>query len=86
VKNGTNRFEALVRPAPVRVSGRARWGCDVTKMWFELLVDAGLSARVFVNEQLVPVSYLQLARAKRQQDLILTPANARPEPSGGDAA
>ncbi len=48
-------------------------------------VAAGLSARVFVNEQLVPVSYLQLARAKRQQDLILTPANARPEPSGGGA-
>jgi len=51
----------------------------------ELLVAAGLSARVFVNEQLVPVSYLQLARAKRQQDLILTPANASPEPSGGGA-
>jgi FkbM family methyltransferase len=46
----------------------------------DLLVAAGLSARVFVDERLVPVSYLQLARAERQQDLILTPANAGSEP------
>jgi FkbM family methyltransferase len=45
----------------------------------ELLVAAGLSASAFVNEQLVPVSYLQLARAERQQDLILTPVDAGSE-------
>jgi len=45
----------------------------------DLLVAAGLSAREFVNERLVPVSYLQLARAERQHDLILTPANERSE-------
>jgi len=46
----------------------------------DLLIAAGLSARIFVNERLVPVSYLKLARAETQHDLILTPANARSEP------
>jgi hypothetical protein len=42
----------------------------------ELLVAAGLSARTFVNGQLVPISYSELARSQSQHDLLLTPAQA----------
>jgi len=40
----------------------------------ELLAGAGLTARTFLNERLVPISYAQLARAECQHDLILLPA------------
>ncbi|TLY64020.1 MAG: FkbM family methyltransferase [Gammaproteobacteria bacterium] len=42
----------------------------------DLLVAAGLSARTFVNDQLLPISYSELARAASQHDLLLTPAQA----------
>jgi len=42
----------------------------------DLFVAAKLSARTFVNGQLLPTSYAQLARAESQHDLLLTPAEA----------
>jgi FkbM family methyltransferase len=39
----------------------------------ELLAASGLTARAFVNGQLVPVSYADLQRAQAQLDLLLTP-------------
>jgi FkbM family methyltransferase len=42
-----------------------------------LLGSNGLTARAFVNGQLVPVSFPELARAQSQLDLLLSPA-ARP--------
>jgi FkbM family methyltransferase len=43
----------------------------------DLLVAAGLEARVFAGDELVPISYAELARAESQKDLLLTPAAAR---------
>jgi FkbM family methyltransferase len=42
----------------------------------DLLVAARLSARTFVNGQLLPISYAELARVESQHDLLLTPAEA----------
>jgi FkbM family methyltransferase len=43
----------------------------------ELLLAAGLTARVFAGNELVPISYAELARAESQKDLLLTPGTAR---------
>lgn len=43
----------------------------------DLLAAAGLEARVFAGDELVPISYAQLARADSQKDLLLTPSTAR---------
>ena len=43
----------------------------------DLLVAAGLEARVFKGADLVPISYAELARADSQKDLLLTPVAAR---------
>jgi FkbM family methyltransferase len=43
----------------------------------DLLVAAGLEARVFAGSHVVPISYAQLARADSQRDLLLTPVAAR---------
>lgn len=43
----------------------------------DLLLGAGLSARVFAGDELVPISYAELARAESQKDLLLTPVAAR---------
>jgi FkbM family methyltransferase len=43
----------------------------------DLLVTAGLEARVFAGTDLVRVSYAELARADSQKDLLLTPTVAR---------
>ena len=40
----------------------------------DLLVGAGLEARVFAGADLVPISYAELARADSQKDLLLMPA------------
>lgn len=42
----------------------------------DLLATAGLTASVFAHGQLLPISYIELARAESQQDLLLTPAQA----------
>jgi FkbM family methyltransferase len=43
----------------------------------DLLLAAGLTARVFAGDELVPISYAELARAESQKDLLLTPLVAR---------
>jgi FkbM family methyltransferase len=43
----------------------------------DLLAAARLRACAFVNGQLVPISYLELARARLQYDLLLTPTEER---------
>jgi FkbM family methyltransferase len=58
-------------------------GLDAGAM-IRLLAGAGLSARVFAQGELRPISYPELARLHSQRDLILTPARA---PAGaGDHA
>ncbi len=42
----------------------------------DLLVTARLSAQVFIKDQLLPMSYAELARTTDQRDLLLTPADA----------
>lgn len=42
----------------------------------DLLVTARLSAQVFIKDQLLPMSYAELARTTNQRDLLLTPADA----------
>ena len=42
----------------------------------DLLVAARLSAQVFIKDQLLPMSYDELARTTDQRDLLLTPADA----------
>jgi len=43
----------------------------------DLLIAAGLEARVFAGDDLAPISYAELARADSQKDLLLTPSATR---------
>jgi FkbM family methyltransferase len=52
----------------------------------DLLLAAGLEARVFAGDDLVPISYAELARADSQKDLLLTPTAVRQGKPGAASA